>query len=60
MRCIKKMTYSLQSLPEAEDDIIKSYIWYKTKSEAPGEDFIRIFMLLRLIFQRIHCCREKE
>jgi len=37
------MTYSLQSLPEVEDDVIKSYIWYKTKSRALGEDFLCIF-----------------
>jgi plasmid stabilization system protein ParE len=37
------MTYSLQFLPEVEDDVIKSYSWYKIKSRALGEDFLRIF-----------------
>jgi len=37
------MTYSLQFLPEVEDDVINNYTWYKAKSRALGEDFLRIF-----------------
>jgi plasmid stabilization system protein ParE len=37
------MTYSLQFLPEIEEDVIAGYIWYEDKSNGLGEDFLRMF-----------------
>jgi hypothetical protein len=37
------MTYTLQFIPEIEEDVIKSYIWYESKSRGLGEDFLRMF-----------------
>jgi toxin ParE1/3/4 len=37
------MTYSLQFLPEIEEDVIAGYGSYEEKSKGLGEDFLRIF-----------------
>lgn len=37
------MTYTLQFLPEVEEDVINGYAWYETKSRGLGEDFLRMF-----------------
>lgn len=37
------MTYTLQFLPEVEEDAINGYVWYETKSRGLGEDFLRMF-----------------
>ncbi len=37
------MTYTLQFLPEVEEDVINGYVWYETKSRGLGEDFLRMF-----------------
>ncbi len=37
------MTYSLEFLPEVEEDVITGYVWYEAKSKGLGDDFLRIF-----------------
>jgi len=37
------MTYTLQFIPEIEEDAINSYLWYESKSRGLGEDFLRMF-----------------
>ncbi len=37
------MTYTLQFLPEVEEDVFNGYVWYETKSRGLGEDFLRMF-----------------
>ena len=37
------MTYTLQFIPEIEEDAINGYVWYETKSRGLGEDFLRMF-----------------
>jgi len=37
------MTYTLQFIPEIEEDAINSYAWYESKSRGLGEDFLRMF-----------------
>jgi plasmid stabilization system protein ParE len=37
------MTYTLQFLPEVEEDLIGSYVWYEAKSAGIGEDLLRMF-----------------
>lgn len=37
------MTYTLRFIPEIEEDVINSYVWYETKSRGLGEDFLRMF-----------------
>lgn len=37
------MTYTLQFLPEVEEDVVNGYVWYETKSKGLGEDFLRVF-----------------
>jgi hypothetical protein len=37
------MTYDLRFLPEIEEDVIGSYLWYEAKSSGLGEDFLRVF-----------------
>lgn len=37
------MIYTLQFLPEVEEDAINGYVWYETKSLGLGEDFLRMF-----------------
>jgi len=37
------MTPTLRFLPEVEDDAIRGYAWYETKSAGLGEEFLRMF-----------------
>ena len=37
------MTFSLQFLPEVEDDASNGFRWYENKSPGLGEEFLRIF-----------------
>jgi toxin ParE1/3/4 len=37
------MTQTLLFLPEVEDDAIRGYAWYETKSDGLGEEFLRMF-----------------
>jgi len=37
------MSYTLEFLPEVEEDAINGYVWYETKSSGLGEDFLRMF-----------------
>jgi len=37
------MRYSLQFLPEVEDDVMAAYVWYNAKADAIAEDFLRVF-----------------
>ncbi len=37
------MTYTLEFLPELEEDVINGYVWYETKHKGLGEDFLRMF-----------------
>lgn len=37
------MIYTLRFLPEVEEDIIGGYVWYESKSQGLGEDFLRMF-----------------
>ncbi|MDA3787956.1 MAG: hypothetical protein PF503_05640 [Desulfobacula sp.] len=37
------MTYLLNFLPEIEEDVIASYLWYEEKTLGLGEEFLRMF-----------------
>ncbi len=37
------MIYSLQFIPEVEEDVMSGYAWYEANLIGLGEDFIRIF-----------------
>ncbi len=37
------MTYTLHFLPEVEEDVIASYVWYEEKALGLGEEFLRVF-----------------
>src|SRR5271157_1909492 len=37
------MKYSLRFHPEVEDDVLRGYTWYETRSPGLGEEFLRTF-----------------
>ncbi|EKD28787.1 MAG: plasmid stabilization system protein [uncultured bacterium] len=37
------MNYNLSFLPEVEEDAFNAYVWYESKSNGLGEDFLRVF-----------------
>lgn len=37
------MTYTLNFLPEVEEDVYGGYVWYETRSRGLGEEFLRVF-----------------
>ena len=37
------MTYTLQFLPEVEEDVVSGYVWYEEKAPGLGAELLRVF-----------------
>jgi len=38
------MKYTLQILPEVEEDVMAGYLWYEEKVPGLGDEFLRMFL----------------
>lgn len=65
------MIYEISFLPEVEEDVLNTYLWYEKKALGLGEEFLRIFyfsignisnnpLVYQKVYNNFHRCLFKR